>query len=106
MLEGSERYPLRNIILEDLFVANKLPILLLIAVVVTALGTIWLTNSTRVLVSEKNDLVLQYQALENEFRNLQLEEITQSDNTRIEAIATGKLQMKKIAPEQEVLILE
>lgn len=44
MLEGSERYPLRNIILEDLFVANKLPILLLIAVVVTALGTIWLTN--------------------------------------------------------------
>ncbi|WP_032091873.1 MULTISPECIES: cell division protein FtsL [Pasteurellaceae] len=106
MLKNSERYPLQTILLEDLFVSNKLVMVLLMLVLITALGTIWITHQTRGLIAQKSELVLQHQALENEFLNLKLEEATQSDNTRIEAIATGKLQMKAIEPEQEVLILE
>ncbi|EJS85543.1 cell division protein FtsL [Pasteurella multocida subsp. multocida str. P52VAC] len=49
--------------------------------------------------------MLEHQALENEYLNLKLEEATQSDNTRIEAIAR-QLGMKRVEPEQEVLILE
>jgi len=55
--------------------------------------------------AEKGDLVLQHQALENEFLNLKLEEATLSDNTRIEAIAK-QLGMQRATPEQEVVILE
>ncbi|PJG82994.1 cell division protein FtsL [Caviibacterium pharyngocola] len=106
MLDNSERYPLQQIILEDQFSANKLAMILMLSVVATALGTIWITHQTRGLVAEKNELVLQHQALEDEFLNLKLEEATRSDNTRIEAFAAGKLKMKAVSPDQEVLILE
>lgn len=87
MLESQDRYPLQNIILDDLFSANKTLIALLFLIVMTALGTIWITHQTRILVAENGQLVLEHQALENEYLNLKLEEATQSDNTRIEAIA-------------------
>ena len=56
-------------------------------------------------MAEKGDLVLQHQALENEYLNLRLEEATLSDNTRIEAIAK-QFGMQRATPEQEVVILE
>ena len=64
-----------------------------------------LENNDRFPLQEKGDLVLQHQALENEFLNLKLEEATLSDNTRIEAIAK-QLGMQRATPEQEVVILE
>ena len=79
--------------------------ILLRAISPSALGTVWLTHQTRGLVAEKGDLVLQHQALENEYLNLRLEEATLSDNTRIEAIAK-QFGMQRATPEQEVVILE
>ncbi|RDE85072.1 cell division protein FtsL [Aggregatibacter kilianii] len=105
MLENNDRFPLQEIIMEDLFTSNKLVLILLLAITVSALGTVWITHQTRGLVAEKGDLVLQHQALENEFLNLKLEEATLSDNTRIEAIAK-QLGMQRATPEQEVVILE
>ncbi|MGC7560614.1 cell division protein FtsL [Pasteurella sp. PK-2025] len=105
MLENNDRYPLHHIILEDLFNANKIVMALLFFIVVTALGTVWVTHQTRILVAEKGQLLIAHQALENEYLNLKLEEATQSDNTRIEAIAR-QLGMKAVQPEQEVLIVE
>ena len=105
MLENNDRFPLQEIIMEDLFTSNKLVLILLLAITISALGTVWITHQTRGLVAEKVDLVLQHQALENEFLNLKLEEATLSDNTRIEAIAK-QLGMQRATPEQEVVILE
>ena len=105
MLENNDRFPLQEIIMEDLFTSNKLVLILLLAITISALGTVWITHQTRGLVAEKGDLVLQQQALENEFLNLKLEEATLSDNTRIEAIAK-QLGMQRATPEQEVVILE
>ena len=105
MLENNDRFPLQEIIMEDLVTSNKLVLILLLAITVSALGTVWITHQTRGLVAEKGDLVLQHQALENEFLNLKLEEETLSDNTRIEAIAK-QLGMQRATPEQEVVILE
>ncbi|AKD38567.1 cell division protein FtsL [Pasteurella sp. P03HT] len=105
MLDSNERYPLHHIIVEDLFHANKTIMALLLSIVITALATIWMTHQTRILVAEKGQLVIEHQALENEYLNLKLEEATQSDNTRIEAIA-HQFGMKRVQPEQEVLILE
>ena len=105
MLENNDRFPLQEIIMEDLFTSNKLVLILLLAITISALGTVWITHQTRGLVAEKGDLVLQHHALENEFLNLKLEEATLSDNTRIEAIAK-QLGMQRATPEQEVVILE
>ncbi len=105
MLQNNDRYPLQEIIIEDLFTSNKLVLILLFAITASALGTVWITHQTRGLVAEKGELVLQHQALENEFLNLKLEEATLSDNTRIEAIAK-QLGMQRATTEQEVVILE
>ena len=105
MLQNNDRYPLQEIIIEDLFTSNKLVLILLFAITASALGTVWITHQTRGLVAEKGELVLQHQALENEFLNLKLEEATLSDNTRIEAIAK-QLGMQRARSEQEVVILE
>ena len=105
MLLNNDRYPFQEIIIEDLFTSNKLVLILLFAITASALGTVWITHQTRGLVAEKGELVLQHQALENEFLNLKLEEATLSDNTRIEAIAK-QLGMQRATSEQEVVILE
>ena len=105
MLQNNDRYPLQEIIIEDLFTSNKLVLILLFAITASALGTVWITHQTRGLVAEKGELVLQHQALENEFLNLKLEEATLSDNTRIEAIAK-QLGMQRATSEQEVVSLE
>ena len=106
MLENSERYPLQHILVEDIFSSNKLIVVLLLLILASAMGTIWMKHQTRGLISENGQLVLQHQALENEYRNLQLQEATESDNTRVESIAIGTLKMQRVQSEQEVVIFE
>ncbi|KYK92000.1 cell division protein FtsL, partial [Aggregatibacter actinomycetemcomitans] len=46
MLENNDRYPLQDIIMEDLFTSNKFVLILLFLIVITALGTVWITHQT------------------------------------------------------------
>ncbi|WP_373603964.1 cell division protein FtsL [Aggregatibacter sp. HMT-949] len=106
MLENNERYPLQNLLVEDLFSSNKLIALLLVLILISAMGTIWITHQTRGLISTNGELVLQHQALQDEYRNLQLQEATEGDSTRVESIAIRTLKMKRVEGDQEVIILE
>lgn len=106
MLENNERYPLQNLLVEDLFSSNKLIALLLVLILISAMGTIWITHQTRGLISINGELVLQHQALQDEYRNLQLQEATEGDSTRVESIAIRTLKMKRVEGDQEVVILE
>lgn len=103
MLVNSDRYPLQELLIKDLLLANKIVIVLLLAIVISAIGTVWLTHQTRLLVSEKGELIFQKQALENEYLNLQLEETTMSDKVIIEAKAIT-LGMKPISSAQEIIV--
>ena len=100
------RYPLQQILVEDLFSSNKLIVLLLVAILISSMSVIWVTHQTRRLISENGQLVLQRQALESEYRNLQVQEATEGDSTRVESIAVGTLKMKPLTTEQEVEIRE
>ena len=62
------------------------------------MSVIWVTHQTRRLISENGQLVLQRQALESEYRNLQVQEATEGDSTRVESIAVGTLKMKALSP--------
>ncbi|MCK3657658.1 cell division protein FtsL [Pasteurellaceae bacterium Pebbles2] len=105
-LLNSERYPLQDVIIEDIFSANKTAFVLLFLIVLTAVGTVWFTSQTRELIAEKGRLISEKQVLEDAYVNLKLEETTLSDNVRIESIAKKDLGMKPVEPEQEVVILE
>ncbi len=48
-----DRYPLWRIIVDDIFQANKTVMLLLIALLISAVSTIWVTHLTRLAISER-----------------------------------------------------
>ncbi len=104
-MASSERYPLRQIILDDLTGSNKLALLLLFLVITTAIATIWITHQTRLLTAEQGELVKQNRRLENQYIHLQLEEHTKSQRARVEAAATS-FGLQPIHKDQEVILLQ
>lgn len=103
-MANSERYPLRQIILDDLTSNNKLALLLLILIVITALGIIWVTHQTRLLTAEQGKLIQTNRKLENQYIHLQLEEHMKSQRTRVEAAAKS-FGLQSIQKEQEVILV-
>ncbi|AFU19565.1 cell division protein FtsL [Actinobacillus equuli subsp. equuli] len=104
-MASNERYPLHQIILDDLTGHNKVALILLIATVLTAIGTIWITHQTRLLTAEQGKLVQQNRKLENQYIHLQLEENAKSQKSRVEA-AAASFGLQQIKKEQEVILVE
>lgn len=77
------------------------PLLLLILVLLSALAVVLSTHRTRLLIVEREHLMLERDALDIEWRNLILEENALGDHSRVERIATEKLQMQRVSPAQE-----
>ncbi|MDD0823842.1 cell division protein FtsL [Mannheimia sp. AT1] len=102
---SNERYPLHQIIVDDIFSHNKVAILLLIGIVISAIATIWVTHQTRLLVSEQGQLINQNQRLESQYTNLQLEENSRSGKARVEAAAKS-FGLQPVKKEQEIILVE
>ncbi len=102
---SSERYPLRQVILDDLTSHNKVALLLLIGVVISAVATIWITHQTRLLIAEQGVLIYKHQKLESQYIHLQLEENSRSQKSRVEAVAE-KFGLQPVKKEQEVILVE
>ncbi|WP_315709305.1 cell division protein FtsL [Brenneria uluponensis] len=103
---GNERHGLVGAIGEDLLRNGKLPLLLLIAVLVSALLVVTTTHRTRLLTAQREQLLLERDALDIEWRNLILEENVLGDHSRIEQIATEKLHMEHVDPSQENIVVK
>ncbi|MDP8079142.1 cell division protein FtsL [Phocoenobacter skyensis] len=102
---ANERYPLRQVIFDDLVNHNKLAIFLLILLTGTAISTVWLTHKTRLLIAEQELLVKQKHKLNDQYVHLQLEENSKTQKLRVEA-AAKKFGLQSIQKEQEVIIVE
>lgn len=100
-----KRYPLRQVILDDLTAHNKVAILLLVGVIASAVATIWITHQTRLLIAEQGKLSQAIQKLENQFTHLQLDENSLSNKTRIEAVSE-KFGLQPVKKEQEEILEE
>lgn len=103
---GNERHSLAGVIGGDLLRNAKIPLILLIAVLVSALFVVTTAHRTRLLTAEREQLVLEKDALDIEWRNLILEENALGDHSRVERIATEKLQMQHVDPSQENIIVK
>lgn len=101
---ANERYPLRQVILDDLTSRNKVALILLVLVVISAVMTVWITHQTRLLTSEQSRLTVANQKLENQYTHLQLEENSQSQKSRVEAVA-DKLGLQGAKKGQEVILV-
>ncbi|AHG82375.1 Cell division protein FtsL [Bibersteinia trehalosi USDA-ARS-USMARC-188] len=102
---SNERYPLNQIILDDFFSHNKVAVLLLIATIISALLTIWITHQTRLQTSQQGVLLQQIQELDNAFLHLQVTENTLGYKKNIEDLSK-QLGLQPLKKEQEVILVE
>ncbi|KAA9003293.1 cell division protein FtsL [Affinibrenneria salicis] len=103
---GNERHGLVRVIVEDLLRNARLPLLLLVAVLVSAIFVVTTAHETRLLTAERERLLLERDALDIEWRNLILEENALGDHSRVERIATEKLSMGHVDPSQENIVVK
>ncbi|EEP92806.1 Cell division protein ftsL [Yersinia kristensenii ATCC 33638] len=90
----------------DLIRNAKIPLILLIAVLVSAVLVVTTAHRTRLLTAEREQLVLERDALDIEWRNLILEENALGDHSRVESIAIDKLKMQHVDPSQENIVVQ
>ncbi|MBD2811029.1 cell division protein FtsL [Xenorhabdus sp. Vera] len=100
-----ERHGLVGVIGKDLLRNAKLPLVLLVSVVVSAIGVVTVAHETRLLTAEKERQVIQLDAQDIEWRNLLLEENALGDHSRVERIATQNLQMQHVDPAKENIVI-
>lgn len=102
---GNERHNLIGIIVSDLLRYGKLQFILLIAVLLSAVMVVTTTHKTRQLTYEREQTVLEEEALDIEWRNLILEEKALGNHSRVEHIATETLHMQHVDPSQENIVI-
>lgn len=103
---GNERHSLPGVIGGDLLRHGKIPLLLLVAVLISAVLVVTTAHKTRLLTAQREQLVLERDALDIEWRNLILEENALGDHSRVERTATEKLQMQHVDPAQENIVVQ
>ncbi|CDL87780.1 Cell division protein ftsL [Xenorhabdus cabanillasii JM26] len=102
---AGERHGLVGVIGSDLIRNAKIPLILLVAVVISAISVVTVTHQTRLLTVEKERQAIQIDVQDIEWRNLLLEENALGDHSRIESIATEKFHMQHVDPVQENIVI-
>lgn len=106
-LPGSgERRSLPALIFSDLLRYGKLPLCLFAAIIISAISVVTTTHHTRLLTAQREQLVVERDALDIEWRNLILEENALGDHSRVERIATDKLHLQHVDPSQENIVIQ
>lgn len=95
-----------GVIGNDLLRNTKSALILLVSVLTSAIYVVTTVHSTRLLTSEREQLVLERDALDIEWRNLILEENALGAHSRIERIATEKFQMQHVDLLKENIIIK
>lgn len=103
---NNERHSLPSVIGGDLIRHAKLPLILLVAVLVSAIMVVLTTQKTRLLTAQREQMVLEKDSLDIEWRNLILEENALGDHSRVERLAVEKLQMQHVDPSQEHIVVQ
>lgn len=99
------KYPnLAKLIVTDLFKVGFIPLLLLIAIFITAMGVVLSTHDTRRAISEKDATLVERERLDSEWRNLILEETALAEHSRVQKMAMDELEMKRPEGDKEVVI--
>lgn len=105
-MTSNERPSLPGIIFTDLLRNGKLPLLLIVAITLSALLVVTVTYKTRQLTTQREQLIVEQNALEIEWRNLILEENALGDQAKVERTAYDKLQMVHVDTAQENIVIK
>jgi cell division protein FtsL len=94
---------LPRIVLQDLW-RHKWIVLLGLLVVSNGIVVVYTSHVTRQLISQWDHLLQEQDRLDIEWRNLLLEEQSQSEHSRVTRMATKELNMARPLPKEEIII--
>ncbi len=63
---------------------GRLPLILLFLILFTSMGVVFTTYNTRLAIAEKDKTLVAREKLDDEWRNLLLEETSLADSSRVE----------------------
>ncbi|OTQ75198.1 MULTISPECIES: cell division protein FtsL [unclassified Gilliamella] len=94
-----------GLILSDLFGHQKISLLLLVFIIISAGSVLVITQQVRKQLFEREQLLLEQDVLESEWRNLVIEENVLADPKRVEDKAKHQLGMTYVTPQNETVIV-
>ncbi|MCY9844374.1 cell division protein FtsL [Vibrio caribbeanicus] len=95
---------LAKMIVLDIWESGRIPLILLVLIFSTAMGVVFMTHHTRQAITEKDHALIERERLDNEWRNLLLEETSLAEHSRVQSIAKQELEMKRPDSDKEVVI--
>lgn len=95
---------LAKIIALDLITVGRVPLVLLVLIFASAMGVVFTTHHTRQAITEKDQALMERERLDNEWRNLLLEETALAEHSRVQAVAKHELEMMRPESDKEVII--
>ncbi|MFA0413635.1 cell division protein FtsL [Vibrio renipiscarius] len=95
---------LAKIIGLDLITVGRLPLIMLFLIFASAMGVVFMTHHTREAITEKDQALVERERLDNEWRNLLLEETALAEHSRVQDMAKEELEMKRPDSDKEVVI--
>jgi cell division protein FtsL len=95
---------LAKLIALDLITVGRVPLLVLILIFASAMGVVFTTHHTRQAITEKDQALQERERLDNEWRNLLIEETALAEHSRVQEIAKDELQMKRPDSDKEMVI--
>ncbi len=95
---------LAKIIAIDLLTVGRIPLLLLVLIFATAMGVVLTTHNSRQAITHKDEVLVEREHLDSEWRNLMIEESSLADHSRVQDIATKQLNMIRPDGAKEVVI--
>jgi cell division protein FtsL len=95
---------LAKLIALDIVKVGGIPFFLLVAIFCLAMGVVFNTHQTRLSITEKDQAYEERERLDNEWRNLILEENALAEHSRVQQMAVDDLEMKRPNGDKEVVI--
>lgn len=99
-----KRFSLVRLIVDDLLGNHKISLFFLVMIVVSALAVLFITQETRKELFVREQLLLERDVIESEWRNLIIEENVLADSKRIEQKANS-IGMQYVTPKNETVIV-
>ncbi|MFC5078623.1 Cell division protein FtsL [Vibrio thalassae] len=103
-MSNESKHNLAKLIGMDIITVGRVPLLVLLLIFATAMGVVFATHHTRQAINQKDVALQERERLDNEWRNLLLEENALSEHSRVQAMAKRELDMKRPDADKEVVV--
>ncbi|MGF1870671.1 cell division protein FtsL [Photobacterium indicum] len=95
---------LARLIARDIVSVGRVPAILLILILMSALAVVYITHQSRQMIAQQEQLFIERDQLDIEWRNQILEENSLAEHSRVERFAEEEIDMKRPSAKNEIVV--